>query len=571
MRVTKHIDGMRAALLAESGVTMIIALLVMLVTSLLLVAAFTAATGDSQLSRTDTTQKQAYYAALAGVQEYEYQLENNPDYWEACPEPKGKVYGEESESYAVTTLVASSAPSNEDNCSASSPPSNPFKTLIESKGSLTNTFRVKSVGTSGSSTRSLVATFQVAGFLNYIYFTQYEDQDPNSYSTSATQKKDCENYRPERITLEKQDKITCQDIEFASEDSVNGPMKTDDKALICDEAEFGRAGHIPYDPVEIDLGVESAGNCGGAGGSPVYNTESKKPTEGAAELVPPQSDGSLRTYVESEDMFTGLTYLELEGSTKKIKVITFTNGKEEKTTIGWPKNGLIYVQSGSSGCGYNEFEQRVTDTNKTKEEEKNCGSVYVKGTYSSSLTIAAEEDLIIDGNIEEYDVTPPAAPTGTTTLGLIASRYVRVYHPVEETYTAIGSSKNKCNSYGSGLGTKEDKYLGSGKCEYTHNEENCDAPNASGSLTNPWIYAAILSTSHSFLVDNDDCGEKLKDLNVYGAIGQKYRGIVGTGGGNGYIKEYKYDERLATDEPPYFLAPLKAGWRIARLTAASAG
>ena len=43
---------------------MIIAMFVMLVTSLLLVAAFTAANGDTQLSHIDLTQKQAYYAAL---------------------------------------------------------------------------------------------------------------------------------------------------------------------------------------------------------------------------------------------------------------------------------------------------------------------------------------------------------------------------------------------------------------------------------------------------------------------------------------------------------------------------
>ena len=45
-------------------------------------------------------------------------------------------------------------------------------------------------------------------------------------------------------------------------------------------------------------------------------------------------------------------------------------------------------------------------------------------------------------------------------------------------------------------------------------------------------------------------------------------GIVGT---HGYVKEYIYDERLATDEPPYFLAPLKAGWKIARETAIEKG
>ena len=63
---------------------MIIALGVMFVTGLLLVAAFTAAHGDVEASHENVTDKQAYYAALAGMQQYEYKLEANPSYWETC-------------------------------------------------------------------------------------------------------------------------------------------------------------------------------------------------------------------------------------------------------------------------------------------------------------------------------------------------------------------------------------------------------------------------------------------------------------------------------------------------------
>jgi len=157
--------------------------------------------------------------------------------------------------------------------------------------------------------------------------------------------------------------------------------------------------------------------------------------------------------------------------------------------------------------------------------------VYVSGTYSKPITIAAEEDLIINGNIYPTSVTTLGeAPTGTDTLGLIAGHYVRIYHPVTNT--------------------------------------NCEkAENAEGSLKNPWIYAAILSTNHSFAVDNFECGNQLGNLNVYGAIAQRFRGIVGLVGESGYIKNYKYDERLAVDEPPYFLNPINAGWKVARETA----
>jgi hypothetical protein len=125
-----------------------------------------------------------------------------------------------------------------------------------------------------------------------------------------------------------------------------------------------------------------------------------------------------------------------------------------------------------------------------------------------------------------------STPTGTAVLGLIATEYVRVYHP-------------------------------------------CSGSNGKGSLTSPWIYAAILATAHSWIVDNPRCGTPLGELNVYGAIGQNYRGVVGTGTATsvstGYLKNYEYDDRLATDEPPYFLAPLKAGWKIVRETAPAPG
>jgi hypothetical protein len=115
---------------------------------------------------------------------------------------------------------------------------------------------------------------------------------------------------------------------------------------------------------------------------------------------------------------------------------------------------------------------------------------------------------------------------------------VRIYHP--------------CTTGGSGSG-------------------NQTSGPAGGYLSNPFIYAGILSTSHSFAVDNFECGSQMGELNTYGAIAQKFRGVVGLVGTSGYIKDYNYDERLATDEPPYFLAPLDSGWMIARETAPSGG
>jgi Tfp pilus assembly protein PilE len=560
----------RALLRSQDGFTMMLALSVMLVTSLLLVAGYTATNGDIQTSHRDTLQKQAYYAALAGIQQFEYQMQANPNYWEGCPTPSSVASEELGARYEDEILYASSAPAGTTKCVSG----NPFKTAIESTGTQANTFRVLSVGCAGPKTiakcpvkgaseskvvtRSIVATFQVIGFLNFVYFTNHEIEDPALYEGPAI----CSNTHAYYPETEK-----CNIIQFATGDAVKGPMHTNDAVCVGGSASFGREGHTPKDIVEFFRGLNKS--CGGTG---KYNTSTGKYAKGES-MEPPESDSSLETYALEENEFTGVTRLVLNGTTNTISVTN--NGST--TTLAWPSNGLIWIKgSKESGCGY-KYEPHETDDKYEETHETECGNVYVSGTYSKSLTVGSSDDVIVNGNLTPTGVTLGSESTGTAVLGLIANNYVRVYHPVGETYSKTAGSKCKENTY-SGHSVK-DKEVNSTTCEYTNealhfgSEEvaACDAPNAAGSQTSPWIYAAILSTLHSFIVDNFNCGEKLENLNVMGVIAQNYRGIVGTSGGTGYIKNYNYDQRLAVDEPPYFLAPLKAGWKVARETSPTAG
>jgi len=542
-------------LAGQGGFTMIIALGVMFVTSLLLVAAFTAANGEVAATKTTANQKQAYYAALAGVQEYEYLLQSNPDYWETCVGPKNTVAEEPVERYEVSLLPASTAPTGTTECVTT----NPFATEIESSGALANTFRIKSIGYAGSEKRSIVATFQVTGFLDFIYFTNYETEDPSLYNAPTGCKG---HYYSEWSKLP--GPPACSVITFFTGDKVNGPMHTNDSTRVEGSASFGRSGHTPADHIQIDGGTYPEDSNFECKGSPVFYTSSKCYEHGEV-LIPPESDSSLTAYAETANEFTGQTQLVLKGTT--IGVINYAGGVKHEKTIEWPKNGLIYVSPES--CSF-PFEASGADSLEELEQTRSCGDVYVSGSYSKSLTIAADNNVIINGSLYPTSVEGKlgSEPTGTATLGLIASEYVRVYHPVGVTYTKGGGG---CN--------KGDTLLSSGKCEYANSSGGCDAPNLSvsedpnkwGIQSNIWVYAAILSTSHSFLVDNYNCGSSLGELHVYGAIAQDYRGIVATSGGTGYVKDYKYDGRLAADEPPYFLAPLKAGWKVIRETAPTAG
>jgi type II secretory pathway pseudopilin PulG len=513
--------ALRARLADERGFTLLATVGVMFVTAMLLTAAFIVATGDSHLSYRDTASKQAYYAAVAGIQQYEYELQANPDYWQTCKTPSGTLPEESHAEYEIKLLPAK----GQTECSTAAP----FTSMIESSGAAANTFRVKSTGKVGPATRSVVSTFEVAGFLDYIYFTNFEQGDPKIFEPGK--EKECEKKYYTQWSAEGK---SCVSIEFATGDSVNGPMHTNDSADVGGAATFGREGHNPADVVEINGGTYPTAGCKTTA---KYYTASGCYTKGAT-LQPPENDTSLGFYVEPENTFEGVTYLELkgsEGTEGKIAVTTYdSKGVEQKKTINWPKNGLIYVkESPSVSCTY-EFSIASSDEETERKNEKGCGTVYVKGTYKKSLTVAGERELVINGEIYPTNVAASlgSAPSGTATLGLIASKFVRIYH--------------ECSGSKNGV-----------------------------SLENPWIYAAILSTEHSFIVDHYDCGATLGKLHIYGAIAQNYRGAVGTGGGfgggTGYLKDYKYDERLATEEPPYFLAPLKAGWKIGRLTAPAAG
>ncbi len=87
-------------------------------------------------------------------------------------------------------------------------------------------------------------------------------------------------------------------------------------------------------------------------------------------------------------------------------------------------------------------------------------------------------------------------------------------------------------------------------------------------LGNVTIEAALLAINHSFVVDHYDCGNSQGTLTVKGAIAQKFRGAVGTTGGNtGYLKNYNYDDRLRFLTPPSFIKPEQSvDWTIGRET-----
>jgi Tfp pilus assembly protein PilX len=590
-RATKSARRLLATLRREDGITMIVLLGVMTVTSLLVVAAFTSANGEIHLASTDTEQKKAYYAAEAGIEDYEYHLTQDGNYLDYCTAPtpanealnqyykKGtkepltraelelhsvelpKINESElsKEKYAIQLIPAASDKRAGDyECD----PNHLVETMVEEEGESVGTFRIKATGFSGKQEASIVATFKNANFVSYVWYTDYEVADPVidgevPSGDPANYWTECGHFYEEREKLAKKQ---CQSLNnfFATGESVNGPVHVQDHAGVCGEPTFGR---VPSDRIEFGGGnnktetlgysTENAGGCGGA--NPTFKGTHIPPKE-VPSIEPPPGDEELEHVVEPEYHFHGKTEFILENTTmtiKKYSINPTTKAVEITTTSGvaFPENGVIYVSggSGSGSCAaYSPFGP-VPNYN----EDTECANAYVHGKYEKSLTIAAQNDVIINGSIltPTYpEETADATPTTNALLGLIANNFVRVYHPL--------------------TGKREKKYLGCGTSANLTTGSEKD-------LENPLIYAAILAVKHSFIVDNFDCGTPtLGHLNLYGAVAGLFSnglsGVInGTSLQSGYGYAANYDNRLQVSEPPHFLNPIQAAWYVQRQTLAA--
>jgi Tfp pilus assembly protein PilX len=541
----------------EDGFTMIAMINAMLISTLLTVSAFAAVDGDQRGSRRDQDTKAAYSAAEAGVNDYLFHLGQDQAYWSNCtnvpaPNAVNQAWnGNGADPRTWRTVPGSSAqytiellPANgNSNCNTN----NAEATMVDAN---TGTFKIRVTGSTTKTRlgrRSIVATFRRKGFLDYLYFTDYETSDPSWYQVDSYGRQT----NPDLVTWASANCVkywrqsrgsqfydwgppgsgatnqaassgifwfdnawrrwadNCSEINFVSNDQIAGPFHTNDEILVCGTPTFGRNAQ---DRVEVS-GSGWRGNSGCSGNNPTF---SGTWIPNAPILTLPPSDSALRKLAVAPYLFTGTTTIRLSGANM---LVTNAAAGLNNTSMAFPSNGVVYVQNGACGQGYIPLDPY--------SDPAGCGNVYLSGSYSGNLTIAAEKDVI---------VTADTTRSNDSMLGLIANNFIRIYHPV----------------------TNRDP----------QNPLSCT--NASGTLTNVTIDAAILSLNHSFTVDNYYCGAALSNLTINGAIGQKFRGPVGRSSGgtpiNGYIKKYTYDDRLRFRSPPHFLDPVQSAWRIARYT-----
>ncbi len=504
---------------------MIIALGVLTVTMLLTAAVVVTVQGDASLTRADLDGKRAYSAAQAGLQAYLYQLNDNAStsqWWETCTNDMTNGNGTPVAVPGTTTGTKYSYMPVPVSPATACSTTDPVGSLISPA---TGTLRMRVTGYSGTQTRTVVASFRTLSPLSFLWYTKYETVDTSiggtgcatMYYTGSGPSSSCYIY-------------------WVTGDHMNGPMYTQDQFLVAsgNAPTFGRSGStdqiVSQAPSTAAGAICAFNNCQSAVVSQAVSNVSPQ--------VPLPSDNSslLSDATAHGTVYNGTTTLTVSVNSSGNTVANGWNCTSSSTSsctaivnLNLATSPIIYATN-ASGCtsSYNptsvSYTNQFTTGTYAGAYYGPCGDIYVSGSYGVPLTIAAANNVIVTGNLAnstDTNLTGTASPTGSATLGLVANQYVRVKH-------------------------------------------DCSGnPNVT-------IDGAILTLDHSFFVDNYNCGSGSQGtLTVHGAIAQYYRGIVGTVGSTGYLKNYNYDNRLALILPPYLFDLQNTQWGVFRETLCS--
>lgn len=538
---------------SERGFALIMVVAIGAILLILATVAATASISGTMKARQDQASNSALSAAYAGVEEYQSRLSNDSFYVQ---------YGDPDADFTGASDVEL-PPSGQENPAFGIGTTGTWASIAGSGGNAkyryevntedyldTGVISVRSTGLVNGVARSVLANLRQTGFIDFLYFTDYEIQDPDISGQGSS----CVKYEwGGRST-------SCTKIQFGKNDVINGPLHSNDTMYICEATFNGN----PTTSNSQDKGggrlYSIPGGCGTAHfnsgtlayantvGMPATNSQMKRETRSdlsSAGVPKPgclytgptsivlNADGTMtvrspwtkKTRISGDPASSGTTPAAC-GSITDLQSATGAN-------ITVPDRNLVYVQnvptvnsdpnywssggptckSGGNALGYPLNNE---DASSSAYRCKN-GDVFVEGTMNGQLTIAAENYVYITNNITYKD-------TSTDILGLVGNNAVWVWNPAR-------SNGNKLLSD-----------------------------------TDREINAAILSVAHTFQVQNYSETGVRGTLTVKGAIAQKFRGPVGTSSGgyivNGYNKDYNYDPRFRYTAPPKFLSPVTTTYGV---------
>jgi len=523
---------------------MIMVMGAIVVLSLLLAATFSYALAVEPQARENQDWNASIAAAQAGVDDYVAKLNASDAYWQSvdCSNTamRGPNAGTNTCGWTSVTAVGWQ------NVNASDPAAGKFHydadpSVIYSQGAV----RLTSTGKVRGSSRTIQVLVSRGGSTDFLYYTDFEDADPaNSVAyPSGAPNDDCGKSGPTLAKYWWNGRTSadgCVEITFVSGDTLDGRVHFNDTPQIGGTTKFLQSyetsapacKNTPY----------NVNNCKRGSGTPNLNGQK---AAWADVLLLPDNANNFGTYPGCQ--YTGDTRIKFNPagtmtvwSTRSVGTSTGTGcgtfTGSGSVTVNVPDDQVIYIKnwSSQSKCTVGQVGDGLPVTGDLNVDVPTfyCGNgnVYVEGTVKGRVTIAAQNNVVVTGNILVDGVAAGATPSGTSVVGLVAGNSVVMEHPV------------KCT-------------------RFSGNPSVCDQwANIDSGATDRYVYASIQTLQRSFWVQAYNQGAQLGTLNVYGSIAQKWRGIVGTGSSTGYLKNYRYDSRLRFQSPPYFPQWTNAVW-----------
>jgi hypothetical protein len=393
------------------------------------------------------------------------------------------------------------------------------------------------------SVRTISVGISLSGFTSFLYFTDFEIDDPNIVSgfsgpnyngSPLTYTQDCVYHAWQYNSFTKgygPDPNYCGNyaIDFVPQDTLNGPVFSNDEFHICGAANFPQGAQSAYDQgtTNSTAGITSYGNPGSyvsaCAGTPTFGGTPPQPADGSDEPFP-ATNTSLESDLATTNDGGGCAYAGPVGiafnKATPTMTVTIPSGSSVlsssysvsgcgpasagSATVNLPPNGLIYDEN-PSGCS-----SSTCDAN-----------AYVGGYVDGQVTVGSQNNITITGNLEDADNM-----AGTDIIGLSATNYIDLQ---DSTTYQLGSQTKKASNMGAII-----------------------------------IQAAMVALDHSFWLPGWASDGVQGQLTIQGSIAQEYRGPVGAHNGttlvDGYSKMYSYDTRLRFLQPPYFTSPTLPNW-----------
>lgn len=587
----------------ESGVALAMALIFGTVITIIAATALSFATGGLVKSNSDDDWNAAIAAAYAGLEDYQSHLSNDNSYQQygnpAAPYSAGSSVKlpAGSQTNAAFGVGKSGTWANIKNADGTTNSGAQYRYEVNSIDyALTGTLKIRVTGKVGNVVRSIVANLRQQGFINFLYFTNYEELDPNIYPPGGSQTvASCTKYAwAGRST-------NCSNIAFGNGDTINGPVHSNDTIRIC-QATFNGVvttsnptvsngkRYIPQDSNGSSCTGQSFPQQTSTG--PTYSSTIGLPATNGNMISETRSDLTGSTVPRPGCLYTGPTKIvySVNGSGDGYMTVrspntlftnvaspdkngNFTNGSNPSqcgtpgkganglgsaagATIPVISNNLIFVQNIPAGS---------TDVNYTSATAvpATCG---FDGTTASTgngvgYPLAGEMapapsyacpygarngDAFVSGTFHGQNTISAANYTYVTDdikyqdrnadlLGLVSNNPIFIFNPIKYSTTCTSTG---CAGSSSLLNTA-----------------------AYGNDYNREIDAAMISVNDMVQVQSTYGGGARGTLTIYGALAQNFRGVVTTGS-NGYVKNYQYDRRLLYEAPPKFLSPVTTTYGV---------